>query len=155
MAELIRHRGELVRELLPAEVAQRVAGLRVQIASPDLSRVFTEMRSDLVALFCDEQHVVRMAVILEVQRIRDDLKEWRWPAYLGSARAKLFCPVLLLVLALKPSIARWARALIAKGLPSWGEPPIVLSAKDIPLVTSRPAMKANPEMAVLSAMLHP
>lgn len=80
------------------------------------------------------------AVIVEAQLGRDRGKQWSRPAYLATLRARLRCPVVLLVVCSDAAVARWCAAPIALGHPG--------------LVLSAMAHGAGPEgHAVLDALV--
>lgn len=153
--ELARDRGQLLREILPDGHKRKDGDLTSEITSADLSLVPTQYLADQITLFRDKRGRPCFAILVEVQRKKDDDKEWTWPLYLGVARWHHKQPVLLLVIALRKAADRWARALINKDLPSWGEPPVVISPQDIPIVDEPDQIRANPQLAVLSVMAHP
>ncbi|MET8143137.1 hypothetical protein ABZU32_22780 [Sphaerisporangium sp. NPDC005288] len=95
-----------------------------------------------------------MAVIVEVQCGRDYAKPWSWPAYLATLRARLRCPVVLLVISPERKIARWCAQPIALGHPGLVFTPLVLGPDEIPTIIDSLQARANPELAVLSAMIH-
>ena len=78
-----------------------------------------------------------------------------WPAYVATLRAKLACPVVLLVIAPDPAVAAWARRPIELGHPGFLLTPVVIGLDDVPWVRDRAEASRLPELAVLSAMAHP
>jgi hypothetical protein len=153
--ELVRDRGELLREVLPEGHPRKALSLTSASTSADLSLVPKQYLADQLTLYQDEAGALCFAILTEVQREEDEMKEWTWPVYLSVARFQHRCPVLLLVFALKRKVERWARALINRDLPSWGEAPVVISARDIPLLDTPQQIRKNPQLAVLSVMAHP
>ncbi|MGB6450193.1 MAG: DUF4351 domain-containing protein [Steroidobacteraceae bacterium] len=80
-------------------------------------------------------------------------KPFAWPAYVCNLRSRVRCPVCLLVVTVNPDVARWASRWIELG----GEnrfKPWVLSSSAIPQITDAAAARADPELAVLSAVAH-
>jgi hypothetical protein len=94
-----------------------------------------------------------MGIIVEVQLSRDDRTRYVWPAYVGNLRARLECPVCLLVVTLDESVARWAARPVEMGGGNTFEP-LVLGPAQIPQVTDLTRACQLPELAVLSAMAH-
>jgi hypothetical protein len=102
-------------------------------------------------LLLDDQPV--LGIVVEVQLARDEAKQYAWPAYVANLRARIECPVCLLVIAADEAVARWAATPIELG----GDAhltPYVLSPDGVPLITDMAAARADPEMAVLSVMAH-
>ncbi|MEZ4362963.1 MAG: Yae1 family protein [Kofleriaceae bacterium] len=156
LVELVRQRGALVRDLLracagPLPPEDAVA----ESASVDLSQVVSaEYRADHVTLFLDPERRPALAVIVEVQRQIDPDKRRTWPVYLTAARASLRCPTMLLVVALDPHVARWARREIPTGHPGFILRPLVISGADVPRVVDAALAQRNPELGVLSVLAH-
>lgn len=119
---LFRNRPALAAELLRSALDQELpAFAEASIDSENLTEVQpAEYRADLVVRLDPETPA--LGIVLEVQLRRDARKRYAWPAYVASLRARLKCPVYLLVITpseLDPEVAR-----------------------------------ANPELAVLSAIAH-
>ncbi len=101
----------------------------------------------------DGRAIASGIVVVEAQLSEDTLKRFSWPAYVGSARFLWRCPVIVLVVAPDPGVARWARQPIELGAGSVIHP-VVLDPHDIPRVADPEAARARPELAVLSALMH-
>ncbi|MBK7533805.1 MAG: hypothetical protein IPI49_00250 [Myxococcales bacterium] len=164
LVELFRNGKELVRELLRAcahlELAEVTAELSAEvtaeIASVDLSQtVSTEYRADQVTLFRRPDRSVARACVVEIQLRPDADKRRSWPEYITAARRRFGCPVLLLVVAPDPAVARWARQPIDTGHPGFTLAPLVISYPDIPRVVEPSLAKHAPELSVLSVLAHP
>jgi hypothetical protein len=92
-------------------------------------------------------------IVLEVQLAESSRKRFVWPAYVANLRARLECPVALLVVTPHEAVARWAaRTVSLGGLHQFT--PYVLGPSAIPEVTDEARARENPELAVLSAMAH-
>ncbi len=154
IVELFRHRPELAVTAL--------SGL-LGIALPPHERVRlepaehvelepTEYRADNVVVLTEPGGVDVAAVVVEVQLGRDRHKRLTWPVYLANLRARLDCPVLLLVVCVDAGVARWCAAPIPIGHPAFVLTPLVLGPDRIP-VPSTPD-DAPAEVAVLAAMAH-
>jgi hypothetical protein len=92
-------------------------------------------------------------IVLEVQLAVDQRKEFVWPVYVANLRARLECPVCLLVVTADEATARWARRPIdLGGLQTFT--PYVLGPSVVPCVLDESIARANPELAVLSAIAH-
>ncbi|WP_433182241.1 hypothetical protein [Actinoallomurus sp. CA-150999] len=94
-----------------------------------------------------------LAVIVEVQQRRDPQKHLTWPAYVATARARLGCPTVLLVISPKAGVAGWARKPIPLGHPGLVLRPLVLGPEEVPVLTDAQAVP-SPELAFLSAAVH-
>lgn len=143
---------------MAAELIRDVLGVKIppykdaQIFSADLTEVEpTEYRADLIVRLCDENPVY--AVIVEIQLQEKERKRFVWPYYAASLRARLECPVGLLVVATDDAVARWAaKPVDTGGLHPYA--PYVLGPSGVPEITSEIEARAHPELAVLSAMAH-
>ena len=154
LVELFRNRVELARELLHVCAGIEIPGLTFESGSIDLSQVTpTEYRADKVVIARDELRIPTAAVIIEIQRSADAEKRWTWPEYVTALRARLRCPVTLLVMIPDDRLARWARDRIETGHPGFALAPVVVAPSDIPRID--PALaRDSPELAVLSTLVH-
>jgi hypothetical protein len=153
LVQLFRNRpslaAELLREALHIDLPKFT---EARIDSADLTDVQpAEYRADLVVRLLDEMPV--LGIVVEVQLSRDDSKPFAWPAYVATLRARLKCPVCLLVVTDDEAIARWAAKPIELGCGS-RLVPLVLSPSGVPEVTGEAKAQSDPELAVLSAMAH-
>lgn len=153
LLELFRNRPalapELLRDALQVELPKYT---EARIASADLNQVQpTEYRADLVVLLLDDKPV--LGIVVEVQLDHDDRKDYVWPAYVATLRARLECPVLLLVVATDESTSRQAGRIVDLGGGNLFRP-LVLGPSGVPVVTDEAIARADPELAVLSAMSH-
>ncbi|HET9953797.1 MAG TPA: hypothetical protein VFQ61_04820 [Polyangiaceae bacterium] len=139
-------RGPLGLELPPFAVARVETGALTQL-NP------AELRADLViSLSNNGEHPV-LAVIVEAQRDQDDDKLFSWPAYVGSLRHRLRCPVCVLVVTQSERVANWASRTITVG-PGCSLSPLVLRPSSVPVISLAEEARQAPELAVLSAMAH-
>jgi hypothetical protein len=152
--ELIRHRPDLVRILCRAAGVELPAGT-VETIATDLTELTSGPHFADCAIEIRDGGETTWAVVVEVQRDRDDNKPYAWPAYVARLRAQLERPVTLLVFATSPSVARWARQPIELGHPGFVLRPIVVDYEMVPRVTDPDDGRKNPELAVLSALSHP
>jgi hypothetical protein len=82
----------------------------VQLHSVDLTDLQpAEYRADLVMVLTDDDGTPVYGVIVEVQLSENQRKPFVWPAYVVNLRARLECPVCLLVVTAEESIARVAQ----------------------------------------------
>lgn len=114
----------------------------------------TEYRADAVVVMGEPNNPV-LAVVVEVQLRRDRRKRLSWPVYLATLRARLECPVMLLVLSTDARTSAWCGAPIDMGHPGWVLRPFVVGPEQVPAVTDPRRAMASPELAVLSAVAHP
>ncbi len=99
------------------------------------------------------ENASKVAIVAEVQNGFDQAKEWVWPVYLSNLRAREACPVVLLVLCVKESVAaRYSRP-IELG-PGSFVTPVVAGPGRIPVITHPSQARHLPELAVLSAIVH-
>ncbi|MEJ1963835.1 MAG: DUF4351 domain-containing protein [Gammaproteobacteria bacterium] len=140
---------ELMRAALRAKVP---AYTEARVVSADLTDMQpAEYRADMVIQLFDSEAV--FGIVLEVQLAVDKRKPFVWPAYVANLRARLECPVCLLVVTPDNAVARWAaRPLEMGGLHRFV--PYVLGPSGVPEVTDESAANVNPELAVLSVMAH-
>ena len=147
------------RLFLAPELLQLVYGLTIP---PDASvrkddAAFSDLkppeyRADLVLVV--EAASYRRSVIVEIQRRKDAKKVRSWPRYVAARWSTTGDPVVLLVLATTRAVARWAARPIDTGHPGFVLRPLVLGPENVPLVTAERDAIANPELAVLSAVIH-
>jgi hypothetical protein len=146
------------RPALAAQLMQRALGIELpafgeaRVDSADLTDVQpAEYRADLVIQLMGDKPVY--GIVVEVQLSPDDDKPFSWPAYVANLRARLRCPVALLVIAADDAVARWAaRTVNIGGLHNFA--PYVLGPSCVPEVLDEAEARENPELAVLSAMAH-
>ena len=140
---------ELLREALCIELPEYT---EVRIDAADLNEIQpTEYRADLVVLLLDGEPV--LGIIVEAQLSTDERKQFVWPVYAANLRARLRCPVCLLVVTADDSTARWAARPIELGGGNRFVP-LVLRPSGVPEVTDEALAREDPELAVLSAMAH-
>ena len=139
----------LLREALHLELPEHTD---VRIDSADLTDIQpAEYRADLVVLLLKGTPV--LGIVLEVQLSRDEDKRFVWPVYVANLRARIRCPVCLLVIAADEGVARWAGKSVELGGGNRFVP-WVLGLSGIPEITDEQRAIEDPELAVLSAMAH-
>lgn len=150
---LFRNRPTLAPELLrDALNVPLPIYTEARIDSADLTEVQpAEYRADLVVLLLDGVPV--LGIVVEAQLSADERKRFVWPAYVVGLRARLKCPVYLLVVTVDEVVARWAAQPIELGIGS-RLTPLVLRPSGVPAITDLDQACADPELAVLSAMAH-
>ncbi|WP_373044827.1 hypothetical protein [Vulgatibacter sp.] len=149
LLQLFRNQPGLVAELLRSAQEQELPLGEARPTETDLTQVLpTEYRADLVIALGG------VRLVVEVQMSRDPKKRWSWPLYVSALRAKERCPVLLVVVTTRPEVASWARKPIELGNLDSHLVPAVLAPEAVPRVVDFEAARANPELAVLSALAH-
>lgn len=153
LLQLFRNRPSLAPELLRDALGVELpAFTETRIDSADLTEVQpAEYRADLVVLLLHGKPV--LGIVVEVQLSKVGRKRYVWPAYVANLRARLECPVCLLVVAADEITARWASCVIELG-GSNNFTPFVIGPSGVPWVTSAEQAREDPELAVLSAMAH-
>lgn len=156
LVELVRNRGDVVRELLRTCAGLILEEGTAEAAPADLSQtVSVEYRADCTMMFRDRDGNVVLAVVVEVQLQVDAAKRRTWPMYVAAARARFDCPAMLLVIAPESAVARWARQPIELGHPGFQLRPVVVSYEDVPRIEDPELALQIPELAVLSTLAHP
>jgi hypothetical protein len=155
LVEMFRTRPALARELLE-QVAHVTVGMgTAELAPNDLSQTQpVEYRADAVTVIRDAHGLASSAVIVEVQLHVDRDKGFTWPLYVAALRARVKCPVVLLVLTPDDGVAQWARTPIAMGHPRFELCPIVVGFAELPHILDRELARQVPELGVLSVMAH-
>ncbi|MEV5706593.1 hypothetical protein [Actinoallomurus sp. NPDC052274] len=151
--ELIRERPALAADLLDCVCKGLVPSTtHARLEPADLSEHKpVSYHADAVVTLGKDR--AELAVIVEVQRRRDPQKRLSWPAYVATARARLGCPTVLLVISPKQGVAGWAREPILLGHPGLVLRPLVLGPEEVPVLTDGQAVPV-PELAALSAVVH-
>lgn len=150
---LFRNRPALAPELLREALRLQLPDYTdVRIDSADLTDIQpAEYRADLVVLLLRDTPV--LGIVLEVQLSSDENKRFVWPAYVANLRARIRCPVCLLVIAADEGVARWACKAVELGGGNRFVP-WVLGPSGVPEITDNERAIEDPELAVLSAMAH-
>jgi hypothetical protein len=109
---------------------------------------------DGVLLFCDLADRPGLGAVLEVQRGWDKAKRRTWKLYLAQAEAELDVDVALLVYCPDHGTAQRYRDLFAVDGLSLSLRPLIFTLDDVPLISDVDLARANPALAVLSAISH-
>ena len=153
LLQLFRNRPSLAPELLRDALQLELPFYsEVRLDSADFADLQpAEYRADMVILLLDGKPV--LGIIVEVQLSRDERKGFVWPAYVANLRARLRCPVYLLVVTCDESVARWAARPVEVGN-GWRFAPWVIGPAGVPEVLDVAQARSDPELAVLSAIAH-
>src|SRR5690606_2371716 len=101
---------------------------RIRCDASEASRTSPiELHTDNLVV-CEDGAKAVLAVITESQRRKEAKKKYTWPEYVTILRARLRCPVKLLVLVPNQRIADWCGAPIALGCGEIRPIPLVMSA---------------------------
>jgi hypothetical protein len=150
---LFRNRPALAPELV--ENALHIdlpAYSEVRVESAELTHLQPpEYRADLVVLLYEGRPVY--GIVVEAQLQPDDDKLFSWPSYATLLRARIRCESCVLVITVDNAVARWAAQPIRLGGGNLYAP-LVLGPSGVPEVTEEQQARAEPELAVLSAMAH-
>jgi hypothetical protein len=151
LLELFRKRPDLAPKLLGHALnAQLPEYSEARTDAADLTNIQpAEYRADLVVVLSDQKPT--LGIVVEVQLSTHADKRFSWPVYVTTLRARLRCPVFLLVVAPDENVARWAAEPIDLGggsvLKTW-----VLGAPVVSEVIDEEQARADPELAVLSSI---
>ena len=155
LIEMFRERPLFAADLLSGPLRIPVPRFdRAHLASSELNDVSpTEYRADaVVTLHRDDKPV--LGVVVEVQRRPEEGKRHAWPVYVTTLRARLRCPVVLLAVSPRQSVADWCGERIEIGPPGSVLTPVAFGPKQVPIITDAGAARDNPELAILSAAAH-
>lgn len=143
---------KLLRNLLGVAIP---AFVTARSASTDFTQLEpTEFQADAVVTMFDANGQPALAVVVEVQRSRDQDKPYSWPVYLATLRSRFRCHALLVVLAPDAAIARWCARPIPMGQPGWVLTPLVVGPDNVPVVVDPEEVRAHPWLAAFSVLAH-
>ncbi len=112
-----------------------------------------EYRADLVAALVRNGKPV-LGIVVDIQRSRDQIKRYSWPAYVTQVRSRLKCPCTLLVITPQRSLVRWCAKPIELGHPDFVLRPLVVGPDAVPAIIDVNRASRAPELAVLSVIAH-
>jgi len=153
LVQLVRNAPAMIPRLLWPDRQVDAASTHVT-ATEFVDLNFAEYRADAVLLFGEDPKVPSMAFVVEAQTAIDPRKRFTWPLYVAGPRARLGCPVVLVVLTLDHEVARWCAEPIDLGEGCGIITPQVLGPASIPRITDPDAARQAPELAVLSVAAH-
>jgi len=110
--------------------------------------------ADGTLLYCDAADQPVLAVVLEVKRNWDRSKRWSLKLYVAQLEAELDVNVALLVYCPDPVIARWYRGMFESEGLNLQLRPFVVTPDEVSLVVDVELARANPALAVFSAICH-
>jgi hypothetical protein len=155
LAEMFQHRPELAAEVIRDTLRQRLPTYtRAEVTSGDLTELKpTQYQADAVTVLSRDDRPVH-AVVVEIQRHRDEDKRLSWPVYITTVRARFDCPTSLLVVCPDAAVATWCAKPIDIGHPGFTLYPWVLGPHQTPAVTEPEQALRHPELAVFSTLVH-
>ncbi len=156
LVAIVREHPDVVLGLLRSAFGLEYAGeIEVTASSENLSEVRApERRADAVLVLRRPGETrPHAALIIEIQLRADLRKRLSWPVYIAVTRARLDCPVTLVVIALDATTARWCETPIALDDHGSVLRPRVLGPAQVPTVDVELARR-HPELAVLSVLAH-
>jgi hypothetical protein len=112
------------------------------------------VHADGMLLFCDRSDRPVLAVVLEIQRHPDKTKRRTWKLYVAQLEDELDVSVALVVYIPKTGLARRYRRMFDSDGLSLMLRPFIFTPADVPLVTDADLARANPALAVFSAICH-
>lgn len=156
LIDMVRRRPALVADLLVGSTKVSIPDFReARLLPGDFTVVApTEYRADQVVALYGDGGDPALALVVEVQFGRDHDKRRSWPVYVTTAHARLGCPTSLVVMCLDDSVARWCGTPIKVGDPDFTLTPTVVGPASVPIVDEVEEVRANLELAVLSALTH-
>ena len=112
---LFRNHPELAADLIRSALGVALPSYaEARVVSAELTEVQPpEYRADMVVELWNGAPVY--GIVVEVQLDKDRRKRFAWPAYVANLRARLKCPVSLLVIAANDAVARWAARSVSIG----------------------------------------
>ena len=110
--------------------------------------------ADGTLLYCDAADQPVLAVVLEVKRSWDNTKRWSLKLYIAQLEVELGVEVALLVYCPDWALARWYRGMFEAEAYSLPMRPFVFTPDEVPLVVDVGLARANPALAVFSAICH-
>src|SRR5215470_8478769 len=110
--------------------------------------------ADGMLLYCDAADQPVLAVVLEVQRGWDRTKRWAWKLYVAQLETELTVNVALVVYCPDPALAAWYRDMFESDGLSLVLRPFIFTPHEVPLVIDVELARANPALAVFSAICH-
>jgi hypothetical protein len=155
LIEMFRDRPALAAEVLAGPLGIPLPAFEEACLVPsDLNDTNpTEYRADAMVTLTVRKNPV-LAVVIEAQLDTKKDKRRSWPVYVATAYARLGCPVVLLAICPGRAAARhWAKPIVV-GYPTLVLTPLVLGPENVPVVNDADLARRNPELAVLSAMVH-
>jgi alkanesulfonate monooxygenase SsuD/methylene tetrahydromethanopterin reductase-like flavin-dependent oxidoreductase (luciferase family) len=152
LVSMFHARPLLAARLLEAPGMELPAHSAVVLADATFSQIApAEYRADAVVVLGADRPV--LAIIVEVQLGVDDAKTYTWPVYGATLRARMRCPVTVLIVTPDRTVAAWAARPIELG-PNSMFAVSVVGPDVVPRVDTVEEAQRCPELAVLSVLSH-
>jgi hypothetical protein len=153
LLDLIRDRPGFVTDLLTGILGVPVPDFaEVRLTESTLNQAApVESHADVAVLVVGGKPV--LGVIVEAQLQKEARKQYTWPLYSVTARARHECPFNVLVLTLDPQVARWASQPIDLGDGNLFRPRVI-GPDQVPKIIDADVARQDPQLAVLSAAAH-
>lgn len=113
-----------------------------------------EYRADVVLRVDDPEGEAHDVFIVEIQLAPDPDKKFSWPFYAAGARARFRCPATIVVVAMSEQVAEWCAQPIPMDRAGSSFRLVVIGPAEIPVITDIDRARAEPELAILSAVAH-
>lgn len=154
LVQLVRAAPQAIAWLLREALGLDLPHVQARVTATEVVDLnLAEYRADVVLSFGPAEQPDE-ALVVEAQGSPDPRKRIRWPLYVAGVRARLGCPVTLVVLTLDEDVAQWCRTPIDLGRQRGWIYPLVLGPQQIPVITDIDQARRMPELAVLSAAAH-
>ncbi len=155
LVHLVRAAPTVILGLLQRELGLDVSAMaQLHITAAELVDLnLAEYRADAVITLGPEDAPTE-AFVLEAQNEIDIRKRRSWPLYVAGLRARLGCPVTLVIIALDARVAAWCAEPIDLGRQRGMILPLVLGPDQIPFIIDHDEARGAPELAVLSVAAH-
>ena len=155
LVHLVRAAPGVIVELLRSELGLELpAQAQARITAAELVDLnLAEYRADAVITLGPDD-APSEAFVLEAQTDVDLRKRRTWPLYVAGLRARLGCPVTLVIIALDAQVAAWCAEPIDLGRQRGTILPLVLGPAQIPIIIDPDEACRAPELAVLSVAAH-
>lgn len=143
---------DLLNRVLPSKLPPHAS---IALVPPNAEQfVPAELRADAILELRDPEGTPVAEIIVEIQASIDADKPFIWPAYLINRRAKHRRKVVLAIIALDKTVARWAQTPIHLDFEQGVLTLPVIGPGVIPKVRDPAQAEENPPLAVLSALTH-
>jgi hypothetical protein len=142
---------ELAGELLGLPIPDHDEAIAYSESATD--EEVRDLNADNVVV-CRKDGGSLLGIIVEVQRERNNDKEFSWPAYRVNIRHRVKAPAVLIAVCPRASVAAWAARAFDTGHPGFTFRALVLGPHNYPKVTEVSGTGALAERMVLGTLIH-